>query len=364
MKKQMLALAVSAAMLPGVVLAQGPTLYGKLNVAVERESIQDKNGVAYDDLTTPSAAGERTSAYEVESYASRLGVKGDVDLDVGGLEGFYKAEFQIAVDDGANSNGQVFSQRDIYAGLSSSFGSIKAGRFNSPFKKSEGKVDQFNDFATDMGNFMVGQDRFSNSIQYTSPAFAEAVTFNLALIPNENQDDFDIPADGNENGLDDTVSASVVYRKGGVYAAVAVSQDQDEDLLDDQNGASTIDAQRLVFGFEGDAFEVGVLFQTAEENDKVAAANKLGEDTSVVVSGAFTLDRMKFKAQHQTTEADVSGDEVTTTSVGVDYALGKSSKVYLYHGMAELDADETSTFASGLVDVDYSITSAGLEHKF
>ena len=352
MRKQLLALAVSAAVLPALAAAQGPDLYGKLNVAVEHVSAQDENGTPA--FNVPALAGDRTSTWAVTSYKSRIGIKGDVELEVADLEGFYKAEWEIAADDGANSNGREFAQRDIYAGLRSGAGSLQLGRFNSPFKKAEGIVDQFNDYATDMGEGMVGQDRFSNSVQYTSPTLAEMVTVKLALIANENQSDFD--GDGNnENTLADTVSSAVEFRSGGFYAAIAMNKDQEESLVLDSFGSSTIDAQRLVLAYQGDGFQLGALYQMAEENNGFIK----GEETALVLSGAMSVERMKFKLQHQMVEGDQSEDELTVTTVGMDYALGKMSKAYTYYGMV----DAESGAALG-VDADGSILSFGLEHKF
>lgn len=365
MKKQLLALAVGAAALtPVLVQAEGPVLYGKLNVAVERQT----------EMTDPRTATRpaRTGVWEVESYSSRLGVKGSYDLDVGGLKAIYKAEFQVYVDDGDNGAGDVFKQRDIYAGLKGRFGTVTVGKFNSPFKKAEGPVDQFNDFETDIGNAMVGQDRFDNILQYSTPALADAITVNVALIPNENQDDFDQPADGkNENALDDTVSASVVFRQGGAFASLATSQDQLESLALDEGAtdvAPTININRVVVGFEGDTFELGALYQEARENknDRVNVNPVTGVEyfdgrgeSSYVLSGAVSIDRVTLKAQHQVTEADLNKDELTVSTLGADYALAKSSKVYLYYGMSELDFN-----ALGVPDEEGSIVSLGMEHKF
>lgn len=363
-KTAVVSIAAAVMVLPGVLQAEGPTLYGKVNVAVDRVSAQDENGVPL--FNVPPLVADRTSTWSLSSYASRLGVKGDLDLDVGGLQGFYKAEYQIAVDDGANSNGREFSQRDIYAGLRGSFGSIKLGRFNSPFKKSEGPVDQFNDYATDMSGLMTGQDRFSNIIQYSTPKIADALVVNVAGIANENQDDFDVPGDQkNENTLADTVSASVVYDKGGLYAAAAISRDQLDDLvLGDADAApaktDTIDIARLVVGLKTGDLQFGALYQRAEENDRDPVTGFAGEEDTLVVSGSLKVERFTFKAQHQRTKGDSPADNKgTATTVGADFALAKSSKLYAYYGM--VDVEPANRF---LPEEELDILSLGLEHKF
>jgi predicted porin len=363
-KAALFGVTLAAMAVPVMVQAQGVKLYGKVNVAAEHVSAQDENGVPL--FNVPPLLADRTATWALTSYASRLGVKGDLDLEVGGLQGFYKAEYQIAVDDGANSNGREFSQRDIYAGLRGSFGELKAGRFNSPFKKSEGPVDQFNDYATDMGELMVGQDRFSNIIQYSTPEIADALVVNVAGIANENQDDFDVPGDQqNENTLADTVSASVVYDKGGLYAAAAISRNQLDDLVlgDADNPAGktdTIDIARVALGLKVGDVQLGALYQRAEENDRDPVTGFAGEEDTALVSGALTVERFTFKAQHQRTHGDSPADaKALSTSVGVDFALGKMSKLYGYYGMVEIEP--ASRFQP---TAELDIASVGLEHKF
>lgn len=77
MKKNLLAIAVGAAVaMPVVALADGPTVYGKVNVSLENAE--------FDDGVNPSE-----DQWELNSNASRLGVKGDFDLDVAGLKAIY-----------------------------------------------------------------------------------------------------------------------------------------------------------------------------------------------------------------------------------------------------------------------------------
>tara|TARA_Y100001001_G_scaffold158962_1_gene179226 strand:+ start:3764 stop:3997 length:234 start_codon:yes stop_codon:yes gene_type:complete len=70
MKKQLLALAIgSMVVAPSVAMAdKGPTVYGKVNVSYEN----------FDNGTD--------DAWRLQSNASRIGVKGDLDLDVENLK--------------------------------------------------------------------------------------------------------------------------------------------------------------------------------------------------------------------------------------------------------------------------------------
>ena len=140
MNKKLLAIAVGAVIaLPGAALAN-PKVYGKVNVTLD--SMETEIAAGAD--TFPAAGADD---WRLNSNASRLGVKGEYDLEVGGLKALYQAEYEINVDDGGAA---PFSQRNIFAGLQGGFGTLKAGKFDTVIKTSEGKVDQFNDLAGDI----------------------------------------------------------------------------------------------------------------------------------------------------------------------------------------------------------------------
>lgn len=343
MKKNLLAIAVGAAVaMPGLALADGPTVYGKVNVSLENAEFDD---------------GENSSddAWELNSNASRLGVKGDFDLDVAGLKAIYQAEFEISVDDG-DKDGETFSQRNIFGGLKGSFGTLKAGKFDTPTKKAQGKIDQFNDLGGDIKNVLSGENRVSNIIQYSTPSLGDLVTLNAAFIPAENED---IDGDGDEEtGLADTISVSLVAEKDMFYGAVSYDADMVDELTTDETGNSpTIDITRVVVGLKPGNVELGALYQMAEEAESAPGMDK-GEESSYILSAAFKIDRVKLKAQYGMTEADVTDEEVTQVSLGADYKLAKASKVYLYGTQLERDLDDD------VDDTEETIFGIGMEHKF
>ncbi|MCC1495619.1 porin [Alcanivorax sp. 1008] len=333
MNKKLLAIAVGAAVaFPAVALAEGPTVYGKMNITLEMNTVDPA-----------PAAPDNDSAWVLDSNSSRLGVKGDYDLEVGGLSAIYQAEFGMNVDDGAGP----FSQRNIFAGLKGGFGTIKAGKFDTPMKTSQGKVDQFNDLDGDISSFMTGDERANNIVQYTSPKLADAITINAAFIPNEDQSDFDGNGE-NENGLTDTISVSVVYETDSLYAALAQDIDNDYEGLDADPSVGPIDITRLTGAYKIDALELGAIYQMAEDTESN------GKETSILVSGAFKMDRVKLKLQYGMTDGDQSDEELTSLSFGADYKLAKASKVFAYYTVNQAD----------LADTEETFLAVGLEHKF
>lgn len=333
MKKQLLALAIgSIVAAPSVALAdKGPIVYGKFNVSYE--NVDDGSN----------------DAWELNSNSSRIGVKGSLDLDVESVKAVYQAEFQMDVDEGDNK-GQTFSQRNIFGGFKhDSLGTLIAGKFDTPFKKAQGKVDQFGDLDGDIGGILDGEERASNIVQYSTPKLGNAITANVAFIPGEEPDtDNDGPAD--------SISSSLVFDNGTFYGALAYDSEMPTSIYDAETanvGADyTSDAVRVVGMARIQNFELGALVQMSETSDEIAGVSY--EDTSYILSGAVKLARWKLKAQYGLTDLDQSDDELTLMAVGADYKMGDRSKVFGYYAAVEADegAQDDSTFG------------IGFEHKF
>lgn len=343
MKKRLLALAVgSFVAFPAVSLADsGPTVYGKVNASFEN----------VDD----GAADQ----WELRSNASRLGFKGDIDLDFEDVKAIYKAEYQVSVD----GDDEEFSQRNIYGGLQSArAGTLIAGNFDTPFKAAQGDVDQFGDLGGDIGNgFLGGEERVSNIIQYSTPSLADVLTLNAAFIAAEGDNEF-APGD-DRDGPADAFSMSAVYDDGLFYGALAYDSEVTTDLIDLGGQDTLVDAIRAVGGVSFDRFELGALVQRSESSESVNLAGVESptgsdyEDTSYLVSGAFSAtSRLKLKAQYGITDLDQSDDEVTLMAVGADYKLASASKVFTYYANVESDENPSQR--------DDTFFGIGIEHKF
>lgn len=336
MKKQLLALAVgSLVALPSIALAdKGPTVYGKINLSYENQD----NGT--DD------------AWKLESNSSRLGVKGDLDLDVDQLKAVYQAEFQIAVDDGDNG-GQTFSQRNIFGGFEhATLGRLIAGKFDTPFKQSQGEIDQFGDLRGDINNIVGGAERVSNIVQYSTPKLADALTVNVALIPGEGS------TVGNErrDSVADGYSSSVVFDNGMIYGSVGYDSEVNTTLYD-FGDKTLVDAFHVAGKVSIKNIEIGALYQQSENSDSAVDGGDF-KDTTYILSGAINLDRVKLKAQYGQTDLDFVDDKLKLMAVGADYKLAKASKVFAYYAKVESDA---SVDQGGLDDSTFGV---GFEHKF
>ena len=322
------AAALTALLTAPLAAANGPIdgkVYGKINVSV----------VNSDDGTNDS--------WELKSNASRIGLKGSTEISEG-LSVFYKTEFEVAVDDGSNDikkysidtltkdendalventvevkDTSTFKQRNIFVGIKGQYGSLLAGKNDTPTKQAQKKIDLFNDLNGDIKNIFKGENRMSNIIAYTTPKYGN-FSASYAVMPSEDDN----------GGLADSKSYSVNYKKDGLYVAVAADSNvKDADIL------------RIVSQYKIDAWKLGLMYQ---ENDTA-------EKSGYFASAAYKSGNVTYKAQYGVNEADNSNAEDTTLSLGADLKLAKKTKAYVFY----TDNDNSKAAES---------FGFGLEHKF
>ena len=312
MKKTTLSLAI-AALLPAFANAEKvevemPEFYGKVNVSFQSTNEGDE------------------SITEVVSNASRLGVKGKIELNHG-LQGIYQAEYQTAVDDGDNSKkndkDQTFSQRNIFAGIKSDYGQIIVGMFDTPLKKAQKKIDLFNDLEGDIKSVISNsENRTKDTVQYNTPSMAGLVA-TVAHIASENE------------AVNDGTSSSLSYTRNDFFAAVAYDTDVEKD---------GIDVTRVVAQYSLAGVTLGGLWETEAENGD--------NNEGWVYSAAYDVtSTIRLKAQYG--ESDIVKDNAETYSLGADYKLGKGAKVYAFATDEEFGDDSSKEY--------YGV---GLEYKF
>ena len=282
--------------------ANGPIdgkLYGKINVSV----------------VNSDSGSEDT--WKLNSNASRIGLKGSTQVSEG-LTVFYKTEFEVCVDDG-DCKGNTIGQRNIFAGVKGSFGSVLAGKNDTPTKLAQKKIDLFNDSVGDIKKTFAGENRMSNIVAYTTPKYGN-FSATYAVMPGEE--------DG--GSLSDATSYSVNYSKGDLYVAVA-----------GDSNVKGADLVRVVSQYKLDAWQLGLMYQ---ENDTT-------NESGYFASAAYKIDNITYKAQYGSNENDTDGSDKTTLSLGADFKLAKNTKSFVFFTDNE-SSSSTKTF--GL----------GLEHKF
>ena len=277
------------------------------------------------NLSVQSSDEGEGSFTEVKSNASRIGLKGTHELG-DGLTVIYKAEFQVDLD-GDSAKGDSITDRNQYVGLAGSFGEVLLGKNDTMLKQSQGKVDLFSDLNGDIKSLWKGENRMADTISYKSPKFND-FRVGVTYIAEDSVD------------AEDGVSVAVFYgdkklKKSKVFASVAVDSE-----------VKGYDITRATVQGKVGGVVLGAMVQTQEKIDGSA------EMDGYMVSAKYKMDKVTFKGQYQAANFD-GGDDKSGITVGADYSLAKSTKVYTFYTSFDMDSGE---------DQDY--LAAGIEYKF
>ncbi|MFT6919720.1 MAG: putative porin [Cognaticolwellia sp.] len=262
---------------------------------------------------------------EVKSNASRIGLKGTHDLGEG-LSVIYKAEFQVDLD-GDSAKGDSITDRNQYVGLAGGFGEVLLGKNDTMLKQSQGKVDLFSDLNGDIKSLWKGENRMADTLSYKSPKFSD-FQLGVTYIAEDAVDA--------ENG----VSVAIFYgdaklKKSDFFASVAIDSD-----------VKGYDITRATVQGKVSGIVLGAIVQSQEKIDGS------GEMDGFMVSAKYKMDKITFKGQYQAADFK-GGDDKSGITLGADYSLAKSTKLYTFYTTFDMDSGE---------DQDY--LAAGIEYKF
>ena len=290
--------------------SEEPTVYGKLWISVESQD---------------TASGTEV---DMVSNASRLGIKGSMDFGEG-IEAIYQAEYEVDPVDGTadESKDRTFKQRNSFVGLKGSIGTIFLGKHDTATKKSQKKIDLFNDLAGDIKNILQGENRMSDLIGYTTPEInGFSATFN-AIKGTEGLGD---------DSIGDSTSTSLSYDSEKIYIALAF----DSEL-------KGYDSTRLTLQIPFSRSQLGIMFQ---ESEKLSTGK---EEDGYVISFSQKVGN-KGTLKFQQTESDMKLDSGKQFSFGYDYKLSSKAKVFYF--FTDLNGNQDSK--------EKEIHGAGFEYKF
>ena len=290
--------------------SEEPTVYGKLWISVESQD---------------TASGTEV---DMVSNASRLGIKGSMDFGEG-IEAIYQAEYEVDPVDGTadESKDRTFKQRNSFVGLKGSMGTIFLGKHDTATKKSQKKIDLFNDLAGDIKNILQGENRMSDLVGYTTPEInGFSATFN-AIKGTEGLGD---------DSIGDSTSTSFSYDSENFYIALAF----DSEL-------KGYDSTRLTLQIPFNRSQLGIMFQ-----DSKKLSTGVEEDGYVISFSQKVGDKGTLKFQQA--ESDMKLDSGKQFSFGYDYKLSSKAKAFFF--FTDLSGDNTTK--------EKEITGIGFEYKF
>src|SRR5690554_2007618 len=349
LKKAALPVAISLVALSGALTAQaaeenenkGPEFYGMLYVSMDLQKTED----------TIDPANNEPSHWAFNSRNSRVGIKQDIALN-DKLTAVYKIETGVEIDDGERDrDGKSFYQRDIYLGVKGDYGQIIGGRFNTPMRMAEGKIDPFNHLDGDIVAVLGGHLRVNNIVQYSSPKFASTV-INVAFMPGELED---LDGDGaDDNRIANAFSASALYNEGNLFASFAFDKNMPSGTRTEvgartpaTDNTNRSDRVQLAAKYQMGAAAFGTIIQHAVDSDD----SKLKEN-AFIVNGTYRISDYTLKAQYGLNKGDSTKNERSLAAVGVNYHVAKNSIASVNYSIKDYELkngnkaeDKTLTFA-------------------
>ena len=293
--------------------------------------------VSYDSINTgTSAAGvQGTTLSKASSNASRIGLKGSEDLG-DGLAANWQIESLIALDNA----GGTFATRNSFAGLSSkNYGSVLVGRYDTPYKISTRKLDNFSDSIGDNRSLFgtvastsastAFDGRQPDVIAYSSPLMAG---FSAAIA----QVNLAETATTNAAAKATATSFAAMYDSPTLTASVAY----ETHMLDTIRVGGTEAAYRAGLGYTLDDFSVAAAYEKTSDT--------LGKATSLTTCSALATgaDCFGHSASYLTAKYNFGSDAIKVAytkvgalasavntgadqaSLGYDHRLSKRSTVF------------------------------------
>jgi predicted porin len=330
--KNSIALALATTLCTSTVFAEDTAVAP--SVKKEEKATTDFYGKINISVQSTDEAGE-SKINELKSNASRVGIKGKYKLDHG-LTAIYKLEWQVNVDDDSKDS---LTARNQWVGVRGNFGEVTLGRADTTLKVSQGKFDLFNDYEGDLKHLFIGENRVTDSITYKSPVFSQ-VQILASLILSEDKE------------LDNPFSVGVAWgdaklKKTDFFLSLARDQNM-------QGKKSIYNTTRLTGMYKLSDLRLGAILTQSEINDATSIADGVSE-TGYAINASYKLGKFLPKVQVQ----EFAG--AMAMNVGVDYKLGKGTKVYAWYTDREgLDFEGQTIKAA----VEGTYIALGMEMKF
>jgi len=263
---------------------------------------------------------------QIEAPFTRLGFKASQDL-TDDLKLIMVYEWQVNGLDEANKDHKLGS-RNTYIGVAGNWGELVFGKNDTRFKKSEGKIDLFNETLNDIAQLTSGQDRLENIVGYQSPVlngFQFSATYQTGA------------SDEVAGGYDWMVSYGDAAFKTMPYY-VAYSQTSELNNLD----ARRILINGKIAELNGGKVSAGLLLQHSEH------VTRGTEGDAIMAQLAYQLEELTYKLQWQRDDSKLRHSETgTLTTLGLDFAWNKELIIYTMVSALDFESENDSSAALG-----------------
>lgn len=357
MKKSLIALAVLGAFAGAASAQSSVTLYGIVDVNVQRTDPK----VGTSGVDTPATTGLNSG----HLAGNRWGLRGSEDLG-GGMRAIFQLESGYSLDNGTSAQGGRLFGRQAYAGLAGGFGTLVAGRL-ATFSSGTGSFDKFGTIDPFRTGYGIGgmqstfssanATRFDNTIAYVTPTmggFSAGIGHTFRVNGSEN-------AGGSSNNNNGQIMYAN-FSAGPLYVVLTydriklgeVAGDPTEKHL--QIGAAyDLKVVRLSAGYakEDDVFALSTTPQQAAGSDA----------TAWIIGVAAPFGPHRLAASYQKRDVDSFGTtpegDRKVWQVGYEYSLSRRTTFYAsYADLTDNGSLKTAT-SGGAKQI-----TAGLFHSF
>ena len=328
MKKNIIALAVAAAVAAPMAASADATIYGKLHMDVLSQDDGSDSGIF------------------LSSNDSRLGFKGSEDLG-NGLSTIWQIESDLDSGDGELTSGSL-AARNTYIGLAGGWGAVIFGKHDTPYKITGRKVELFGDTKGDfrqVSNAFGHEARLDNVIAYKLPTMGG---FNLLAAYVTDTDN------GNTTADSEAWSINADWSNDMFWVGAGMTQTGEDALANGENSNWRVAGQMKMAGFK-----VNAMYDSQEQD-----VNNY-KNEGYLLGLAWSTGPHTIKGQYAAYEltSDVTADdERTTYSLGYDYAFSKKTTAYVLYTARDTDltsgglwkgvdstTDDASAFGVGMV---------------
>lgn len=348
MKKSLIALAVLSAVAGAAQAQSSVTVYGIVDMGVQR---QDIGGTTTTALDSGNQSG------------SRLGFKGSEDLG-GGLKANFKLEMGVNADTGSSAQGGRTFGRQAYVGLAGDFGAVNFGRQYTPVFVA---IDSFDPFSTGMSSGTAGSG--------TSTLGAGAY-FDHGGVRQNNSVTF---ATNDLSGF----AASAMYgfgdekagdHKSGTYAGAAATYTAGPVFVE---GVYSVNAGGIRSSLFAGTYDFSVVklhaaYQYQKTDSAPATVVKrdvysFGVTVPVSAAGNVVANYISSKNKN----AFVSNANAQQYAIGYTHSLSKRTNLYTSYSQAKNDAninlgsaDSSATFHPVANGATVKLFNVGIRHMF
>lgn len=284
--------------------------------------------------------GANYSSTNLSSNASRLGLRGSKKF--GNLTGIWQIEQQIEVNlDNSTATNNRLASRDTFAGLRGDFGTVRVGKFDTPFKVARGPFNLFGDEMGDMRNLTrVGagkfDERLNNMLEYQTPVMNGF----QARVAHSFHSGVSVESSNGVEKKKDATSLSLGYKAGNIDATLAYeTYGADNALTSSVNGKRDATRAALSYKLSPELSLMG-FYQTAD-----AQSGSVNDSADVTGLGfRYMLSKqVALKAQYMDRKGEKANTDAKMYAIGADYLYDKGLSFYVTY--ASLDNQSGSTAA-------------------